>query len=129
MVGVTSIGFQIVPVISSVTLDRPGSLQVTVVDLVTLPLKLAELNWRGIWPVSPGLICRSQVPAVVQPHPGRTAVISSNALPVLVNTKSCLTNSPALALPKSKTRLANSIRGPEVDGAPGADFASVVGEA
>src|SRR5437667_7630132 len=79
-------------------------------------------------PVLPGLTCRSQVPAVVQPQPGRTSVISSTALPVFVNTKSCLTNSPALTLPKSKTRLANSIPGPEVSGAPAADFVPEGGE-
>src|SRR3989442_13024 len=89
--GETSIGFQIVPVISSTTLDLPGSLQVTVADFVTLPSKLAELNWSGMTPVLPGLTCRSQVPAVVQPHPGRTSVSSSKVAPVLVNTKSCLT--------------------------------------
>src|SRR5207245_926736 len=101
--GETSIGFQIVPVISSTTLDLSRSLQVTVADFVTLPSKLAELNWSGMTPVLPGLTCRSQVPAVVQPHPGRTSVISSKVAPVLVNTKSCLTNAPALTLPKLKT--------------------------
>src|SRR5213592_1628109 len=124
MVGVTSIGFQTVPVISRTTLDLPGSVQVTFADFVTLPLKLAELNWSGMTPVLPGLTCRSQVPAVVQPQPGRTSVISSKLLPVLVNTKSCLTNSPALTLPKSKTWVANSILGPEVSGAPAAEFVS-----
>src|SRR6266516_3320677 len=120
--GETSIGFQIVPVISSTRLDLPGSLQVTVADFVTLPLKLSELNWSGMRPVFPGWTRRSQVPAVVQLHPGRTSVISSKALPVLVNAKSCLTNSPALTLPKSKTWVANSIWGPDVPGAPAADF-------
>src|SRR6266545_6683318 len=73
-------------------------------------------------PVLPGLTCRSHVPAVVQPHPGRTSVICSKAIPELVNTKSCRTNSPALTLAKSKTWVANSILGPDVSGAPAADF-------
>src|SRR5580765_520630 len=124
VVGVTSIGFQTVPAISSTTLDLPGSLQVTVADFVTLPLKLAELNWSGMTPVLPGMTFRSHVPAVVQPQPGRKSVISNKALPVLVNTKLCLTSSPALTLPKSKTRLANSTLGPEVPGVEVAGFVS-----
>src|SRR6266540_2301964 len=114
IVGVTSIGFHTVPVICSTTLDLPGSLQVTVVDMVTAPPKLEELNWRGMVPVLPGSTCLSQLPAVVQPHPGRTSLISSVAVPTLVNTKSCRTNSPEVTLPKLKTLVANSILGPEV---------------
>src|SRR5262244_3353125 len=64
-------------------------------------------------PDFPGSIRLSQVPAVVQPHEGRTSVISSTALPVFVKKKSCFTTSPALILPKSKDSLAKVIRGPE----------------
>src|SRR6185436_1177107 len=83
---------------------------------VTPPPKPVELNWRGMAPVLPGSTRRSQLPAVVQPHPGRTSVISSVAVPVLVNTKACLTTTPALVLPKSNTVASNSILGPEVAG-------------
>src|SRR5262245_12465458 len=121
MSGVTSIGFQTLPVISRTTLNLLGSFQDTVADFLTSPSKLAELNWSGMIPVLPGSTCRSQVPAVVQPQPGRTPLISSKTLPVLVNTKSCLTNSPGLTLPKSKIRVANSILGLEVSGVPAAD--------
>ena len=114
VVGVTSIGFHTVPVICSTTLGLPGSLHVTVADLLTAPPILAELSWRGIVPVLPGSTCLSQLPAVVQPHPGRTSLISSVASPTFVNTKSCRTTSPELTLPKLKTSVANSILGPAV---------------
>ena len=83
------------------------NLHVTVADFVTAPPKLAELNWSGMLPVLPGSICLSQVPAVVQPHPGRTSLISNVAVPTLVNTNECFTNSPELTLPKSYTVSAN----------------------
>src|SRR6266536_5484912 len=114
MVGVTSIGFHTVPLICRTTLDCPGSLHVTVADFVTMPPKLAELNCSGMTPVLPGSTRLSHSPAVVQPHPGRTAVISSVALPVLVKMKSWRTNSPALTLPKWYTLVSNSIFEAEV---------------
>src|SRR6266536_2308841 len=114
MVGVTSIGFHTVPLICRTTLDCPGSLHVTVADFVTMPPKLAELNCSGMTPVLPGSTRLSHSPAVVQPHPGRTAVISRVALPVLVKMKSWRTNSPALTLPKWYTLVSNSIFGAEV---------------
>ena len=85
----------------------PGSLQITLADFVTVPLKLAELNWRGMAPVLPGSTCLSQFPAVVQPHPGRTSLISKMSVPMFVNTKSCRTVSPEVTLPKSNTVPAN----------------------
>jgi hypothetical protein len=51
-------------------------------------------------PVLPGSTVLSQTPAVVQPHLGLTSVIASFAVPLLVNTKSCLITSPDLARPK-----------------------------
>src|SRR5207248_1251972 len=103
IVGVTSIAFQTVPLICRVTFDWPGSLHVTVACFKTAPPKLAELNWSGILPVLPGSTSLSQVPAVVQPQPGRTSLISKVAVPMLVNTNSCFTTSPELTLPKSYT--------------------------
>src|SRR6185503_15859609 len=114
IVGVTSIAFQTVPLIWSTTFDRLGSLQVTVACFITTPPKLAELNWSGIEPVLPGSTFLTQVPAVVQPHPGRTSLISRVAVPMLVKTNECVTTSPVLTLPKSYTISANSIRGPEL---------------
>src|SRR5258707_15513277 len=67
-------------------------------------------------PDLPGWTCLSQAPAVVQPQPGRTSLISSNALPVLVKTKLCLTGSPDSTFPKSKVFVVNSILGPEGGG-------------
>src|SRR5215475_6215521 len=87
MVGVTSTGLNTVPVICRVRLGWDGSLQVTVADFVTVPLKPAELNWSGMDPVLPGSTFLSHVPAVVQPQPGRTSRISKVVAPVLVNTK------------------------------------------
>src|SRR6266498_2131487 len=100
MVGVMSMGFQTVPVICRMTLDRPGSVHETVADLVTIPPKLAELNCSGIRPVLPGSTFLSHVPAVVQPQPGRTSVISRVEVPVFVKMKSCRTSSPELTFPK-----------------------------
>src|SRR5437667_1612146 len=107
IVGANSIGFQTVPLNWRTMLDWPGSLHVTVADFATAPPKLAELNSRGMEPVLPGSICLSQVPAVVQPQPGRTSMICKVAVPMLVNTKSCFTTTPELTLPKSYTSSAN----------------------
>src|SRR6266568_562701 len=114
MAGVTSIGRQTVPVSSSTTLVWRGSLQVTVADLLTIPLNPPELNCRGIAPVLPGWMRRSQAPAVVQPQLGVTSVISRVAEPVLVRTKRCLTTSPGFTLPKSKTVEPNPILGSDL---------------
>lgn len=77
-------GVQMFALSWSMTVGLAGSLQVTVTVLLMFPLKLPPLNWIGILPVPPGAISRSQVPAVVQPHPGRTSESTSVALPVLV---------------------------------------------
>src|SRR5437867_9420423 len=91
-----------------------ASLHVTVAPLEIGPLKFPGLNWRGILPVFPGSICLSQAPAVVQPQPGRTSVISSMALPVLVKMKSCWGLSVGLTLPKLKLVSANWMCAPFV---------------
>src|SRR5262249_30978267 len=90
-----------------------GSLQVTVAILANGPLNPGRFNCSGIFPVRPGLTMRSQAPAVVQPHPGFTSVISRGPVPVLVNTKSCWIGEPDMILPKSNVEPANSILGAE----------------
>src|SRR5213078_2383832 len=125
IVGVTSIGFQTVPLICKITLDCPGSLHVTVACLITEPPKLAELNWSGMMPVLPGSTFLSQASAVVQPHPGRTARCSSVAAPTLVNTKSSLTSSPEFTLVKSYTMESNWIFGPAAGATAGGGVGSL----
>src|SRR5450759_3803379 len=66
--GVTSIDRQMVPWICNATTGWLVSLQVTVMDLPTCPLKLALLNSMGMDPVFPGSTFRDQSPAVVQPQ-------------------------------------------------------------
>src|SRR5947208_16496566 len=99
-----------------------GSLDVTVAPLETVPLKLAGLKARGILPVLPGSIFLSHVPAVVQPQPGRTSVISSVALPVLVTMKSCCGLSVGATFPKLKLISENVARGPELVSAGAAEI-------
>src|SRR6516164_4497498 len=91
--------------------DCRGSLQMMVAVLATAPANPPELNWRGTAPVLPGCTNRSHTPALVHPQPGFTSITSSVAVPVLVNRKLCLTDSPQAILPKSNTVDPNSIRG------------------
>src|SRR5262245_44235283 len=115
-----SIGRTTVPLMVSNKLGLVVSLQVTVVGLDTEPPNPAELNCSGIMPVWPGATSRSHLPELVQPHPGLTSVIWSVAVPVFVTMKSCLTNSPLFAFPKSNSVLWNSIFGvPAVDAGAG----------
>src|ERR1051326_190425 len=99
--GLTSMGFQSVPLICSVIEGWVLSLQLMVTVLSIAPCTLAVLTWSGIVPVWPGSALCVQSPEVVQPQWGWTAVISSRASPVLVNTKVYLIGSPAFAFPKS----------------------------
>src|SRR5258706_7938661 len=84
--GVTSIGFQTVPLSCSPNDGWLLSVEATVTVLKTAPLKLALLNCTGMVPVWPGSTLCVQSPAVVQPQEGCTWVTSSTSVPMLVNT-------------------------------------------
>src|SRR5438045_72717 len=67
-------------------------------------------------PVFPGSTFLVHSPAVVQPQPGRTLLISSVSQPMLVKIKVCLMGSPDLALPKSYVGVSNATFAPVTPG-------------
>src|SRR5687768_11697698 len=90
------------------------ALDCTVITLFCWPILPALLKTALIVPLLPGAIGSFGHSGVVQPQVTSTCLITSGALPVFLNLKTCSTMSPCLMLPKSCFVSAKVITGPAV---------------